>query len=377
MINYTDVVLDLSYGDCGKGAISSLLASSGQYNVVMRVSGGHNAGHTIHHNGKIVHTRVIPCGLLWGVESIIGSGCVLHVDSFLEEVESLKIAGYDTSLIKIADNCHIITDVHRAVDSTDQKVGTTKTGNGPAYSDKYARTGSRAADEPRLKEYLINLRDHLCGGKNHPFNVLVEGAQGFYLDVDYGNYPYVTSGHPTISSVFQNCIPRNSIRKVYGVIKAYETYVGVADFINLKGKNGARVFSNINSVSFRSSMSLIRELGREYGTNTGRSRQVDYVNFDDLKFSIEINGITDLLVTKCDIADQVFGFINDDEKSKNALNNLFSSIITTDHLCYITEGDRLTCQPFYKTLHNYFSSDSKYPTLKSIQERHGPLDPIL
>jgi len=181
-----DVVIGLQYGDEGKGKITNQLAATGNYHAVVRFNGGGNAGHTIYKDGKKIVTHLVPCGILHGILSIIGPGCVLNIPKFFEELDYLKSNGFDTSLVKIAKNCHIVTQEHIDEDSLDTKIGTTKTGNGPAYRDKYARIGKRAEDFPELEPYIINLTNYIYSS---PKFILAEGAQGFYLDIDHGDYP--------------------------------------------------------------------------------------------------------------------------------------------------------------------------------------------
>tara|TARA_Y100001937_G_scaffold120507_1_gene177856 strand:- start:2832 stop:3839 length:1008 start_codon:yes stop_codon:yes gene_type:complete len=285
-----DIVVDLQYGDCGKGKVAHALCRKNDYTHVIRYNGGCNAGHTIYHEGKKFITHHIPCGVFFGIKSIIGPGCVVHVDTFLEEIEQLERAGIPASnLVYVSSNAHIITDFHRIEDKKDKDIGTTKRGNGPAYRDKYGRRGVRAVEDPRLSDYIISLYHELY--ENDEFDdveILFEGAQGFGLDVDWGDYPYVTSSHCTVGSAILNGVPPKCIRDVWGVAKIYETYVGAKDF---EGPDA--VFEEI------------RELGQEFGATTGRPRQVNWLDFDMLKMASRINGINKLVVNKMDILDEI------------------------------------------------------------------------
>ena len=281
-----DIVVDLQYGDCGKGKIAHALCRQNNYTHVIRYNGGCNAGHTIYHNGEKFVTHHIPCGVFFGIKSIIGPGCVVHVDTFLEEIEKLERAGIPAKkLVHVASNAHLITDFHRAEDNKDTEIGTTKKGNGPAYRDKYARKGVRAYHDPRLQPYIISMYHELY--ENEEYNdieILFEGAQGFGLDPDWGDYPYVTSSHCTVGSAILNGVPPKNIRDVWGVAKIYETYVGAKDF-----EGPDEIFEDI------------RELGQEYGATTGRPRQINWLDFDMLKMSSRINGISKLVINKMDI----------------------------------------------------------------------------
>ena len=285
-----DVVVDLQYGDCGKGKVAHALCRKNDYTHVIRYNGGCNAGHTIYHDGRKFVTHHIPCGVFFGIKSIIGPGCVVHVDTFLKEVEQLEEAGIPAKdLVFIATNAHIITDFHRAEDGKDKEIGTTKRGNGPAYRDKYGRRGVRALEDPRLSNYLINMYHELY--ENEEFDdieILFEGAQGFGLDIDWGDYPFVTSSHCTVGSALLNGVPPRAIRDVWGVAKIYVTYVGAKDF---EGPDD--IFEEI------------RDLGQEYGATTGRPRQINWLDFDMLKMASRVNGVSRLVVNKVDILEEI------------------------------------------------------------------------
>lgn len=278
-----DIIVDLQYGDCGKGKVTHHLCKDGDYTHVMRYNGGCNAGHTIFHNGKKFITHHIPAGVFFGIPSIIGPGCVLYPKQFFAELEELQAGGIDTEgNIFIAKNTHIIQEKHRGEDSTDTKIGTTKSGNGPCYRDKYARVGIRAVDVPELQPYLIDLYDEVL--TRDGVSILLEGAQGFGLDIDWGDYPYVTSSHPTTAGALLNGIPPQAVRDVWGIAKAYETYVGAKKF-----QPDDELFNRL------------REIGGEYGATTGRPRQCNWINMDTLKRAIIMNGVTKLVFNKVDI----------------------------------------------------------------------------
>jgi len=278
-----DIVVDLQYGDCGKGKITHHLLRQGAYNFCLRYNGGCNAGHTIYHKGEKFITHHIPAGVFFGVKSIIGSGCVVNMEQFFKEIEMLEKNGIPCNdLIKIAGNAHIITETHLSEEAAETEIGTTKRGNGPAYRDKYARNGIRAEMVPALMDYVVDLYDEL---HNHPQAVvLCEGAQGFGLDIDWGDYPYVTSSHCTTAGALLNGIPVAAVRKVWGVAKAYETYVGAKKF-----HGAGQIFDKL------------QEVGHEFGATTGRPRQCNWTNLNLLKKAIEINGVTDLVINKVDV----------------------------------------------------------------------------
>jgi len=285
MSGLVDVVLGLQYGDEGKGKITNQLAASGEYDYVFRFNGGGNAGHTIYKDGQKYVTHLVPCGVLHGIESIIGPGCVLNVDKFKAEMVYLFESGFDTSKVKIAYNCHIVTDDHIQEDSRDVSIGTTKTGNGPAYRDKINRTGIQAQDVPELSDYLVDIGELSC----YENKFLAEGAQGYFLDIDYGDYPYVTSSNCGIGAVINNGFSHKQIGNVYGIAKAYSTYVGAKDY----------QFED-NSV-----VEKIRQVGQEYGATTGRPRQIDWLDLDELIISCQRNGVDNLIINKIDVLEEV------------------------------------------------------------------------
>ncbi len=282
-----DVVIGMQYGDEGKGKIANQMAANGDYDYVVRFNGGGNAGHTIYLNGEKIVTHLVPCGILHGIPSVIGNGCVINTQKLFDELEYLEGLGFDTSILKIAENAHIITKEHIDEDSKDTKIGTTRTGNGPCYRDKVARTGLRAKDIPELAPYLVDMHSLI---HSEPKKFLAEGAQGYWLDIDFGDYPYVTSSNTGVGAVLNNGFNYKQVRNVVGVIKCYSTYVGAKGY----QKDDAR-------------FEMLREIGQEYGATTGRPRQIDWLNLDEVNIACQMNGITKLIVNKMDVLDQVNG----------------------------------------------------------------------
>lgn len=288
MIDYADVVVDLAYGDSGKGKVTHLLCKEGRYTHVVRYNGGNNAGHTIYHNGKKFVTHSIPSGVFFGVKSIIGPGCVVNVKHFFNELKELEDGGLNTTgLVFIAKNVHVITTEHIEEDCKDTKIGTTKRGVGQAYRDKYDRKGIRAEQVPALAPYLIDVYEEFHNPKE-VCRILFEGAQGFGLDIDWGDYPYVTSSGCTVAAAIANGVPPQQIRNIWGVAKAYETYVGMKKF-----EPDEEVFKQL------------RELGQEYGATTGRPRQCNWINTSNLLKAIKINGVNRVVFNKTDILRQI------------------------------------------------------------------------
>ena len=283
-----DIVVDLQYGDCGKGKVTHHLCKEEKYTHVIRYNGGCNAGHTIYHNDRKYITHHVPAGVFFGIKSIIGSGCVLNVKRLFQEIQELEDGGIDTAgLLYVAKNAHVITDAHLEEDGQDTKIGTTKRGNGPAYREKYGRTGVRAEDIPELQPYLIDVYEELHENTENPV-ILFEGAQGFGLDIDWGDYPYVTSSNCISAAALMNGVPPQAVRNVWGVAKAYETYVGAKSF---QGEDP--IFNEI------------QEIGQEFGATTGRKRQVNWMSMKLLRKAANINGVTHLVVNKMDVLEQV------------------------------------------------------------------------
>ncbi len=283
-IQFVDICVGLSWGDEGKGKIVSQL--SNQYDFVCRWAGGNNAGHTIYVNGNKYATHLIPSGVFHGIPSIIGPGCVVHKESFFDEINYLQKNGFNTKLVKISPKAHIITDEHIEEDKQkyNKVLGTTAKGIGTCYSDKYARKGIRIQD--RKEEFKEYIWDEKLFGK-----VLCEGAQGFWLDIDYGNYPYVTSSSCLPHSACTLGFAPQKIRKIFGAVKMYDTRVGKdPDFPD-------------DLLCNQELMTLAQE-GNEYGTTTNRARLVNYLNLDKLISAIEVSGTTELIISKVDIVEK-------------------------------------------------------------------------
>ena len=301
MIEYADIVADVVLGDCGKGKISSCLSMQNQYDFVCRWAGGNNAGHTVSFNDSKYKTNLVPSGVFHKIPSIIGPACVLHPESFYQELEYLKSNGFDTSVIKVSPKTHIITEEHIKYDKEflASKLGTTSKGIAPAYSDKFLRKGIQAKDV--LPKELI-WDEKLCG------KVLCEGAQGFWLDIDQGNYPYVTSSTTLPYGACSLGFPTQKIRNIYGAAKIYDTKSGVDPLFPKELLNDPI-------------LKQLADAGKEYGTVTGRPRIVNWLRLDRLIEAINISGSTHIIISKCDVMETVGRFrllMNDQElKFKN------------------------------------------------------------
>jgi adenylosuccinate synthase len=287
-IKYVDVCCGLAWGDEGKGKITSYLAKSKNYDFVCRWAGGNNAGHTIYINNKKYKTHLIPSGVFYGVKSIIGPDCVINIKSFFKEIDYLKQNGFDTSLIKISPKTHIITEQHLTEETSSnhlKSLGTTSSGIAPAYRDKYARIGKRVCDFSDIfKDYIWDEKLYGC--------ILCEGAQGFWLDINYGKYPFITSSCTLPYGCCSLGFPPQLIRHIYGATKIYDTRSGIdTDFPE--------------SLLEDFELKKIGDVGEEYGTTTGRKRKVNWLNLDKLIMAINYSGTTHLIISKVDILKEV------------------------------------------------------------------------
>jgi len=323
------------WGDEGKGKIVDIMSQ--KYDIIARAAGGANAGHTIcvNKDGKsekfIFH--LLPSGVLHpGKMCVIGNGCVVHIGTMLEEIEELKEKGIDVmKQLLISDRAHIIFDYHIEVDGIqedrkgDKKVGTTKRGIGPAYTDKISRKGIRMADllnfevfsakfranaEDKMKAFgfemdieedlafykgaiekikplIVNTVEYLEKARKEGKNILIEGAQGSHLDIDLGTYPYVTSSNTTSAGACTGLgIPPGKIASVVGIAKAYTTRVGAGPFpTELDEEEGNK----------------LREAGAEYGATTGRPRRCGWFDGVVVRNAITVSGINSINVTKLDV----------------------------------------------------------------------------
>ena len=327
-----DVVLGAFYGDEGKGKIIDYL--SGNADVSVRCTGGNNAGHTVTVNGVKYAFHLIPSGILnKGTIAVIGNGVVIDPKVLIEEIETLKNLGHPVDNLYISDLAHVIMPYHIEMDKLlelnrgNNKIGTTARGIGPAYCDKFERSGIRIRElispdfreiatkninnkntifkcynyptidiEKTIKEYeeyakyltpyvkntVLFLHNAISNGKK----VLCEGAQATLLDIDFGSYPFVTSSNPTIGGICTGSgISARDIGEVYGVIKAYSSRVGAGPYIT----------EQVNEIG-----DTIRELGHEYGTTTKRPRRCGWLDLVALKYAVMLNGITSLAVNHLD-----------------------------------------------------------------------------
>lgn len=293
-----DVLVDVQYGDCGKGRSSKYLNERMHYSTIAKYNGGGNAGHSVFVGDTEYVAHYLTSGLYSkNTRILIGPGCVLNVAEFLKEIEQFESFKVKDRVF-VHPYCHIITDEHIAQDDKDNKIGSTKKGIGPAYSGKYARTNKRALDIDELKPYLMDtpLKMKNVDSSQYWWNecrvdffndVLMEGSQGWGLDIDWGNYPYVTSSHIHPAFAFATFgIPLSELGAIYGVCKPYLTYVG---------SNESIVYADEKDIE------AIRKAGNEYGRTTGRPRKIGYLDLRQLVGAVNQTGVTKLFINKCDV----------------------------------------------------------------------------
>lgn len=290
------VLVGLQHGDEGKGKISYNLHKIHPFDCFVRFNGGPNAGHTIYVNGKKIVLHQIPCGILYARPCLISTQCVIDVDKLKTEIDMLLDLDIDVSnLLYFAYNCHLITREYIEQDTRNNIVGTTCSGIGPTYAQKALRQSTRLIDVPDFP-YKSNIVDPFMFLRSYD-NIFMEGAQGFELDIDHGDYPYVTSSNCITGSIFLNGISPQCIPKSIGVCKLYDTYVGAKKF-----QPNEDIFEKL------------KELGNEYGATTGRPRQCNWMNLTKLIKAIQTNNVSTLYINKCDVIEQLdtYKLIEDD-----------------------------------------------------------------
>lgn len=329
-------VVGLQWGDEGKGKITDLLAEKADY--VVRFHGGANAGHTVEYKGKTYRFHQLPSGMLHrGTRCIIGNGCVIDPDELLEEMDAMERDGYGTDKLFISDRAHIVMPYHRLLDGAEERlrgsgaIGTTGRGIGPCYSDKASRNGFRMGelfendewlrsklqfnlrikkayasalsapldlDEGQIMESFRKWRDRLLphitdtslmlnSALQRGKRVLFEGAHGLLLDIDHGNYPYVTSSNAMPANLYVGSgVSLEHVPRVIGVLKAYATRVGGGPFpTELRDDTGE----------------YLAQKGGEFGTTTGRKRRCGWLDLFSARHFISVAGVDSIALTKLDV----------------------------------------------------------------------------
>ncbi len=327
------VVIGTQWGDEGKGKIVDYFSKDAEF--VVRFQGGNNAGHTIVVDEEVYKLHIVPSGVIQGKNGVIGNGCVIDPLVLTEEIKMLEDRGVPLNLF-ISDRAHVIMPYHKLLDGAEErvrgsgKIGTTKRGIGPCYSDKIARRGIRIGDllsEKRLRNRLQRIlpskkelfsifqideplhvddlvTEYLAIGKDlkpyvrdtallldQAFNdqkkVLFEGAQGTMLDVDFGTYPFTTSSHVIAGGVCSGAgVGPNKIGSVVGIVKAYTTRVG----------EGPMPTELSDEVGYH-----LQKKGHEFGTTTSRPRRCGWLDLMVVKHACMLSGVTHLAITKLDV----------------------------------------------------------------------------
>ena len=314
-----DIILGCSFGDEGKGKVVYDLLKSNNYNLCVRFNGSGNAGHTIYlNNDTKVVVHQLPVGILKpNVYNLISSDCLINIEKLKEELEYIKSLNIDiTGRLLISKACHIITEECIEYDKQNNKIGTTGSGIGPTYSQKMLRNGKRVEDHADLFTELgikiVDMRKFWQSDfvKENINSILLEGAQGFELDINWTNhYPYCTSSTCTIAGAINTGITIKNIRNIYGISKIYDTYVGNMEF---QPKDNEE-------------LELIGKLGHEFGATTGRKRQCNYLNLDTLKEALLINQCNRCIINKIDILQElgIFKLYHNNElKTFNSFNEM-------------------------------------------------------
>lgn len=389
-----DVILGAQWGDEGKGKIVDLF--SRKYEVVVRYQGGANAGHTVIVGKEKYIMHLLPSGILhMGTMNIIGGSVVIDLGGLVSEIEELQKRGVSITSknLMISENAHVVMPYHKAIDKAREgkkegakKIGTTGRGIGPTYTDKYTRTGIRVRDifddkslaaklaenmdeknfllekfygqetvkiegviaelqkfRKILKPFVGDTVSAVNGALAKKKKVLFEGAQGALLDIDFGTYPYVTSSNPTIGGVMTGAgVSHRHINRVWGITKAYQTRVG----------NGPMPTEMDEATGERT-----RKEGGEYGATTGRPRRCGWLDLVALKYVCDLNGLTDILLTKLDVL------------------SIFDALKVCTHYTYdgkktnrfISDGEELSkCKPVYKTLKGWRVDLTKIRKYKAL-----------
>lgn len=386
-----DLLLGLQWGDEGKGKIVDVLTS--KYDIIARFQGGPNAGHTLEFDGIKHVLRTIPSGIFHKNSiNLIGNGVVIDPVVFQKEIEGLAKFNMDVaSKLFISRKAHLILPTHRVLDAAAEaskgkaKIGSTLKGIGPTYMDKTGRNGLRVGDieledfkeryraladkhQAMIKFYDVNIQynlaeleveffeaienlkkltfidseEYLYQAKKSGKSILAEGAQGSLLDVDFGTYPFVTSSNTTAAGACTGLgIAPNQIGEVFGIFKAYTTRVGSGPF-------PTELFDEIGST--------MAKIGNEFGSVTGRQRRCGWLDLVALKYAVQINGVTQLMMMKGDV---LSGF--ETLKIATSYNYKGKEI---SHLPYNIEEENVT--PVYKTFKGWKADLTSMTTYKEL-----------
>ncbi len=386
------VILGTQWGDEGKGKVTDFIAQKAD--MVVRYQGGNNAGHSINIDGKKYALNLVPSGVFSPkIKNVIANGVVLNPFALVEEIEKLTKQGVKNFQLYISDRAHVVMPYHIELDKLEEeyrgarKIGTTKKGIGPCYSDKHSRTGIRVIDlyddkllkglitdnlmiknlifkhfgKPEMKvdkvfaemkkirtkiqKYVTDtsvlVDDYLAKNKK----VLFEGAQGALLCIDHGTYPFVTSSSPTSSYAPVGVgISTKYIDKTLGIVKAYSTRVGTGGF-------PTELLDDVRLQNY------IRETGREFGTVTGRPRRIGWFDAVLIKHTKRISGLTDLSITLLDVLTGI--------KTLKICTHYTLDGKKIEHIP-ASEKDFLRVKPVYKTVPGWTEDITKVKSFKDL-----------
>lgn len=389
------VIIGAQWGDEGKGKLVDVLSEN--VNIVVRYQGGANAGHTVYIDEKKYVLHLIPGGILRNnVKCVIGNGVVFDPGAFFEELDFLQENGISVDgRLFISDRTHVIFPYHKLIDQLNEeslkkkKIGTTGRGIGPAYVDKFNRSGIRIADlydksvlkgkieanleviktylkerdksallkseeifkniskyADKLKPFVLDTVTYLYDAWKRDESIMLEGAQGCLLDVDFGSYPFVTSSNPTSGgAVTGSGLPPQALSEIIGVLKAYTTRVGSGPFPTEEvGKMGDH----------------LRQAGGEYGATTGRPRRCGWFDAVAAKYAARLNGFSAFALTKLDV-------LGDLEKIKvctgykykgERINNIPASLVRLS-----------SCEPVYETIDGWQSQTSQCRKFEELPKK--------
>lgn len=359
------IVVGTQWGDEGKGKFTDTIAK--EMTMVVRYQGGHNAGHTLVVNGEVFKLQLVPSGVLYDhIVPVIGNGVVIDPRVLMAEVAQLQAKGVDCSRLRISGNAHLILPYHQQLDALHERylgknsLGTTRRGIGPAYADKALRVGIRVQDllDPKIfrekldvvlatvNQILAKVYNRLpvdadeicaeylgvCAPALEPYiadsvgmihealergeHILLEGAQATFLDLDHGTYPYVTSSNPVAGGACTGAgIGPRHIQEVIGIAKAYVTRVGAGPF-------PSELFDEVGD--------YLVDVGREFGTNTGRRRRTGWFDAVMMRHAARVNSLSELAIAKLDVFDG----------------------LDTVKVCvaYEYQGERLTSLPYHQSV---------------------------
>jgi len=295
-MEFVDIVLGCSFGDEGKGKVvyDLLCNKKNKYDMCVRFNGSSNAGHTVYVNEQKYVLHQLPIGVLCPkMYNLISSDALIDIPKLRSEINKLGVN--IKGRLFVSQSCHVISKEAIEYDVQNNVVGTTGSGIGYTYSQKMLRTGKRAEDfKEELEQLGVTLVDMRKFWKmkfeRTIYRVLLEGAQGFELDINWtNNYPFCTSSTCTLAGAINTGIPIRKIRNIYGITKIYDTYVGAMKF----------------QPDDDDALNKIGDLGKEYGSTTGRRRQCNYLNMDNLIEAISINQCNICIINKVDIVDKL------------------------------------------------------------------------